>query len=381
MSNFLLSFLFLIIGFVVGWTKKTAKIKSVIKRRQISETLSGLLKNDWQRKLASLAYHDSDDAYKNFQNYLWDPKMALTPFVGYAPIKETGLNSNINSLQFRADSEVDTPKLRETYRVFLVGGSTAFSSGAPSMERTIGGYLQKALRNIAPSMGYSNVDVYTVAAPAWASAHERIVIENMICDLEPDIVISLSGVNDAHWAWNFKNPMWFRTYADNHFWNLLNAAYEAADYPMVKDPIKDLKTPIASDNLANLATRNIKLASYALEMADCPYVFALQPILPASSKKLAEWERHSLEKWHPAQIAYFKDYYNCLAEKLVEMSKLNDKFTFIDLSGLFNGFSEDETFFLDSYHFGDKGNELVAGAIFNYIKSMVKHNPFAKWNN
>ena len=51
-------------------------------------------------------------------------------------------NSNLNSLGFRG-TEFSEIKPSDTYRIFMVGGSTMFGSGESSDETTIPGILQK----------------------------------------------------------------------------------------------------------------------------------------------------------------------------------------------------------------------------------------------
>ena len=51
---------------------------------------------------------------------------------------------NINEYGFRG-SEIQKEKPSDVYRIFVVGGSTAFGSGATSDETTIPGYLQEII--------------------------------------------------------------------------------------------------------------------------------------------------------------------------------------------------------------------------------------------
>ena len=67
-----------------------------------------------------------------------------------------------------------------------------------------------------------NYEVFTMATPAWASTHERIMIENRLSDLEPDLVVSLSGNNDVHWGAKNRNVLWFRAYHDEFYFDLLD---------------------------------------------------------------------------------------------------------------------------------------------------------------
>ena len=119
----------------------------------------------------------------------------------------------------RSEEKLILPKPSNIHRIFITGGSTAFSSGAPSQDRTIAAYLNRLLSiNLTPLTNI-NYEVFTMATPAWASTHERIMIENRLSDLEPDLVVSLSGNNDVHWEAKNRNVMWFRAYQDEFYFD------------------------------------------------------------------------------------------------------------------------------------------------------------------
>ena len=164
-----------------------------------TETLGPLL-NAKQKKEFAGAYFDPSEALRNFNKISWAPPSVLTPFVGNGLRPGKTGNAVINAMQFRMEGDLATPKPKGVYRIFLTGGSTAYSSGAPSQERTIAGYLEEKLnREIGPVTGH-RYEVIIAANCAWASTHERIIIENKLMELEPDLVVSFSGNNDVLWG-------------------------------------------------------------------------------------------------------------------------------------------------------------------------------------
>ncbi len=81
---------------------------------------------------------------------------------------------------------------------------------APDQESTIAGYLSELLNNDPIKKPDLIYQVVTFANPAWSSTHERIAIENRVVEMAPDLVVSLSGINDVHWAYRGKDIMWFQ---------------------------------------------------------------------------------------------------------------------------------------------------------------------------
>ena len=182
-------------------------------------TLGRLLKDSPEKRSAlASTYYDPGKALQMLSDISWAVPNIPTPFVGTAPTPGQHGNAHINSMQFRAGKELEMPKPANTYRIFITGGSTAYGSGAPSDDQTIAGYLEAILAvQLTPSTKLK-YEIFTMTNPAWASTQERIVIENLLSELEPDMVISFSGVNDVHWGVRGRNVLWFRSYSDDFYW-------------------------------------------------------------------------------------------------------------------------------------------------------------------
>ena len=67
--------------------------------------------------------------------------------------------------------------------------------------------------------------------------------------------------------------------------------------------------------------------------------------------------------------AYFRECYERIDRALHDFRAEN--FEYVNLVGVFDGLSGADDVFVDSYHFGDKGNEMVAEAIFDRIRDRV----------
>lgn len=107
---------------------------------------------------------------------------------------------NINSHGLRGP-EFSQSKPDDTYRIFVLGGSTTFGWGTTSDSATIPGHLQTmydeqdlALRTEVINAGLPNVVSFT----------EHWMIKTRLLDMDPDFFIIYDGLNDA--ALHLENP-------------------------------------------------------------------------------------------------------------------------------------------------------------------------------
>ena len=98
----------------------------------------------------------------------------------------------INTLGFRG-AEFFTVKPLDTYRIFMVGGSTMFGAGATSDKTTIPGYLQQLLNE--KDFGF-DIDVINSGIQGADSYAELKLIEQKLVRFSPDLVIIYDGWND-----------------------------------------------------------------------------------------------------------------------------------------------------------------------------------------
>ena len=353
------------LGGIIGYGVAVQPLRMEIVGYSRGETLGGVLKallRYEEKEQFAKAYHDGTTLMTDMDDFSWAVPNVLTPFVGTGPRPGKNNNAYVNSMQFRAATELAIPKPPNIFRIFITGGSTAFGSGAPSQDKTIAGYLSEMLnRQPTSSVQY---EVFTAANPAWASTHERIVIENRLSELEPDMILSFSGNNEVHWGLLGRDVLWFRTYADEFFWGLVNTAYKIAWHTPMPEVVKVNTDPVPPHLVAERLAKNVRLSSYVLSLKGIPYLFFLQPTLAVTKKILTEREHSFLHK---------KDYFvKCYDEIDSRLKSVKiDNFSFVNLSSVFDHVSGKEDIFIDSYHFGDKGNELVAGRIVAHLKQII----------
>lgn len=366
----LLAVLLTLLGYWVGRYSIINQFKVQFADYESTETLGKVLENpiiaqgltQRQRTEYYTAYSEGFAITERVGDISWGVKNILTPFVGNAPWPGQHDNASIDRDQFRASHELLMPKPDKTYRVFITGGSTAYGSGAPTQESIIGVILERLLNEKLAATTRLNYEVFTYANPAWASTHERIAIENRLSELAPDKVISFSGNNDVFWAAAGKNILWFRTFADDFFWQLVNTTYQLADQPTMPDVVSASTEAVVVDVLTQRLLKNVRLAHHALQMSEsqAEYVFALQPTLAVTKKPLTPRENDFINP----QQAYFQQAYAAIDSAMTDLTLNN--FRYLNVAVVFDQLRSEELF-IDSFHFADKGNRLIAQALFEQL--------------
>ena len=354
-------------GFATGRYQASRSLRHQITDFARGETLGGLVPKEEIAEFAS-AYEDPGSAAREMNHFSYAVPNVLTPFVGAGPEPGQHDNAFINSMQFRSRKEIVMPKPAGAYRIFITGGSTAYGSGAPSDEKTIGQYLENSLNAGLSPATHLRYEVFTLASPAWTSTHERIIIENRLSELAPDMVVAISGSNDVHWAGAGRDVFWLRTYFDQHIWDFVNAARSLARFQPMPDVIPGPASPDPVIVAARLE-KNVRLSQTALAWKGARYVFVLQPAIAVSSKALSPREQKLRARLLPPALENFTGSYREMKTRLASIR--SEQFLYLDESDAFAGLTVNDEIFLDSYHFGDRGNAIVARKIAEGIRPLL----------
>jgi hypothetical protein len=329
-----------------------------------TETLGGFIPVDKLRQAAVAAYQpDSGITVQAFDAVAWAVRTTMTPFVGYGAAPGQSHNAYINADQLRGQRSLVMPKPPDVTRVILVGASVAFSAGAPSDDRTIGAYLQRLLDARAHDDG-RRYEVFTFATPAWSSTHERIAIENRVSEWQPDLVLSLTGVADAVYGEHGHNVLWSRALTDQYYWDIVNIALQRSGFSRMVDVQDASSTPVPPELVAQRLRKNVLLASYALSLSGARYHVFLQPGITTTGKRLSPRERQMrfAKSGYFRDAHYFEDVYGRIDERL-RGEALPPNTAYTNLRTVFDVLDEHADVFVDAFHFGDRGNEIIATAI------------------
>jgi hypothetical protein len=343
-------------GFLAGRYQALYRLKKVVSKYDRGVTFGRLLPPERLKEI-SVAFYDPAAFLQNHRSIIWSVFNVLTPFVLSAPEPGHHKNAIINARQFRDAREVALPKPPGTFRIFFTGGSTAFGSGAPTQDTTIAAYLERLLNEkVRPRTGRT-YEVVTAANPAWTSTHERVFIENRLSELEPDLVIAFSGNNDAHWSWYGEDILWLWTYYDSFLITVINEAFRLAGKAAMPDVTVKGPVPVPAAQVAARLEKNLRLSHHALSLKQARYLYCLQPTLAVTKKPLSPREKRIWSKDGKNEI-YFQECYAAMAQKAGGLNLPG--YAYLSLVDVFDNLQEKDEIFTDHYHFGDRGNDLIA---------------------
>ncbi len=317
-------------------------------------------------------YTRPDDV--NLEQVLWHIPCMPTPYLNYAPIPGRSPSLIINGRQMRDQRELALPRPPGVYRIFLSGGSVAFSLGAPNEDTTLALELERLL-NERGGVGGRRVEVFCAAVPGYTSTHERIMIENRLSEWEPDLVVALTGINDCHWGFMGREALDCWNYEDSLFFSLANMSLGrgGADFFPQQPPYHEDRI-LPPGEVAEVFIKNFKLAAAAL---DVPLVVALQPYMSERFKPLTDGEDDWLEEHRQSgRLGHMEACFDEMAQRLGELEATGGGHVrTADLRPVFK--DNREAIFIDIYHFADRGNQVLARRLLQLIEPLLPHDATA----
>jgi lysophospholipase L1-like esterase len=137
---------------------------------------------------------------RHLYEFEFDPYKNILPASGFVDTR--GVRHNEQG--FRRAAAVSRAKPPGTYRIFLMGASTAYGTGGlwPHIDRshpvlrdeeTISAYLEEYLGAVAPG---TRIEVINAAITSTWTHHNLIYLNQTILGYDPDMVLFLDGYND-----------------------------------------------------------------------------------------------------------------------------------------------------------------------------------------
>ena len=287
---------------------------------------------------------------------------------------------NINSHGFRG-AEFSQIKSDDTYRIFVVGGSTAFGTGSTSDSTTIPGFLQDKFDNDSLP---KKIEVINAGISGLFSGTEVGLIKQQILDFEPDMLVIYDGWNDVGKKYenyydgilDVKNFDEVSKERDSFYEigeiifsssTLAKVIYTNLDYlPMsFAGPAVYQFDEMEIEKKSDIwTTRWTEICELGDEQG-FDVVVTVQPILGSSERTLSEFEKKQFEwKENERRLPGLELY----AEKLQVLS--NTCSATADFRNVFDGINE--PIYLDSVHLGDTGNKIVSEKIYELILPLME---------
>jgi len=328
-----------------------------------------------------------------------------------------------NNAGFRDPREIPINKPADEYRVFLVGGSTAYGMGASGevaqatgyyaleYRETISHMMERILNASAPVPG-KTIRVYNTAVWGYAYQHHLMRYITKLRRFKPDLVVCLDGANeiplvsklDPNWEYfkegQFHNilekmysysrgglasylTLWLKnnTFLMTYFWqgkDIFQELHAFQDKPVLAATGAGTHEPQMSvEERSGLVDRNItevvKIVEDlhgVLEGDGVPHIFALQPWFYQTRKPL-----HDREK-PVAEAAGYRYYYGIPSDKMyqliverIRLSADRKNYFVEDFTSYFDDVSE--WVFTDWCHLTAGANYLLAKELSNLVKQRI----------
>ena len=279
---------------------------------------------------------------------------------------------HINNIGFRGP-DVSLIKPENTYRVFMIGGSTTFGSASTSDRTTIPGYLQHKFNS---EITETNIEVINAGISGAFSFTEIQLLKNKIFDYEPDLIIVYDGVNDvvkqyptndhifdekkesgffeeiANLLSNYRTIQIFQKfllYSNTQEWNE-RLIYELEEYDV------DKKVQIWKNNWNEICQIS--------KEKDFDMLITIHPIAGTSERSLTDFERMKFIQSDGQKVVNYLNTYALALEQLDPRCENVE-----DLRHVFDGV--EGPVFYDYIHVTDRGNKIVAEKLFEIAKPIV----------
>jgi len=291
------------------------------------------------------------DMWKNHLVYI-DPVTGISQNVPNQQFP----SMNMNSHGFRG-AEILKEKPDETFRIFIVGGSTTFAIRAPSDEHTIPGHLQQIFDNLSLN---KRIEVINAGIDGITSVDELQLVKTKLVDFEPDLII----IYDAHNDLANVPPKMKAKYEDDLFTQIWKKHLQFYETPFIfggmldrgENILQRLSYNASIDEKISLWKENlISICELGIQK-DFNTITILQPMLGTGNKTLTEHEKENFENKFRARI---------LPDYELFANEINELENYCTITADFRNVFDDmkEGLYFDGVHVTSDGNKRVAEKI------------------
>ena len=310
------------------------------------------------------------DYYKEFlrTHVLWKPYV----YWRYAPFKGRYININENGLRKTWNNDKKPLDISPSKRIFVFGGSTMWGTGARD-DFTIPSFVSRIL-NLEKGL---NVEVLNFGQSGYVTTQEVITLFILLQNGQvPDLVIFYDGVNDCFSAFQNREAgipqNEFNRYAEFNSGNSIlisvkNLVLNSATMRLPKGFINRLKRrSIVSENRVfsdkDSSGAEQRLFEKVIETYQINMRFIDQLAREFKFKTLFYWQPSVFSKDTKTEYEKVQELARFeVRDTFLRINRIAGKLTypnFTDLSNMFQDYKE--PLYIDEFHFGEKGNEIIA---------------------
>jgi hypothetical protein len=340
--------------------------------------------------------------YKNYEPARIYTLDNFHPFLQYQMANDRELQ--INSNNFRGN-EITKNKPPNTYRIFVIGGSTVFNRQLP-VEKTPTAILENLL---SKKLANKKIEVINAGNDGYTTEHAIIQYLFKIKDFNPDMIIMWHGIND--WYYSCSPPeraygsyksdyshfysasgrmvhryfqpqpvvsinlisldLFLKFMADNLFSDLTNEIKRINQFPDIYTRVeKDMQYEMEYPSI-DAYKRNIVSLINSTNADNVKLILGNQPFL--YKENMSEEELRTI--WMPAEFCPKDNKIPSLASVRKSISEFNistekianeNNIPFIDLE---KTLPKESVNFVDDVHYTEEGSQKIGQHLFEFIIS------------
>lgn len=306
----------------------------------------------------------------------------LSPYVLFRKLPSLEMRGDGDFFYEFDDEKVTGQKAPGEYRIFIMGGSVAKGYGASVPEKKFHRLLENLLNENRPPQVKRTYNVVSAGRLGYVSAQELVLLLMGTLDFHPDMVIHLNGFNDIIAVTQYQEtpgyPFYFqsmvRAIKSVKIGRVLDSALEqSALLSNVSQMMKKYKPGpgnYSSMNITRHYARNMGQIAQMLRSSGIEAYFFLQPTIYDKKIKSPE-EQNFIDQRRIQNRQVLLNTYPLLADSLNRISE-EHQVHWSDFRGVFDGVPE--KVFNDSAHFNDRGQEVLAKAMYEEIKDTAYAN-------
>ena len=302
------------------------------------------------------------------------------PFSSWRPMPNQNLETiSTNEKGFRSKS---FKNLRFKKNAILLGGSVAWGMGATSNEHTPSYLIEKILFE---KYGIE-YNIINLAEQMFTSFEETKVFMATADELNPELVISLSGCNDVNTAYFnvFKSNVLYRNSAEFYLWgSSMGIIYEKNIFKKIikvllrifnkqiniDDDFLIIKKPGQKQIASKLLENKIAWINTYCRSKKIPVVNILQPDL-AFKKSKSKYEKEYIDSIDDDKLKFLTETFEEIKTKFFNKKLKEENELFLNFLNIFDNC--EDTIFIDKTHFSNIGNKILAEKICLEISQNIK---------